>query len=241
LQKGAAIEHHISPAESQKMLLAAYRLNANVLRPLEGVAYQKLSAHAGAQAAAIQKYHQSRFLEAADRLLYANQLIDDLVFHKVSADHFEGVINSVAEFIGIKGQRPEKLFDEGPDNFWALAEGSFLVIECKNNATSENGISKTDAGQLDQAMTWFGTKYPAATGTPVIVHPHRKLGDGATAVSGMRVMTEEELKKLRKAIEAFAKTLSDPDTLNNVKKVKELINTHGFGAEFLARYTKAPQ
>jgi hypothetical protein len=239
LQKCAAIEHHISPAESQKMLLAAYRLNPNVLRPLEGVAYQKLSAHAGAQAAAIQKFHQSRFLEAADRLLYANQLIDDLVFHKVSADRFEGAIHSVAEFIGIKGQRPGKLFDEGPDNLWALPDGSFLIIECKNNATSENGISKTDAGQLDQAMTWFGAKYPAATGTPLIVHPHRKLGDGATAVSGMRVMTEEELKKLRKAMEAFAKALSDPDTLNNVKKVNELVNTYGFGAEFLARYTKA--
>jgi hypothetical protein len=241
LQKCAAIEHHISPAESQKMLLAAYRHNANVLRPMEGVAYQKLSAHAGAQAAAIQKYHQSRFLEAADRLLYANQLIEDLVFHDVSSDRFEAAIDSLGAFIGIKGQRPGKLFDEGPDNLWALPEGSFLVIECKNNATSDNGISKTDAGQLDQAMTWFGTKYPAATGTAVIIHPHRKLGDGATAVCGMRVITEEELKKLRKALEAFAKALGDPDTLNNVKKVNELVNAHGFGAEFLARYTKAPQ
>ena len=241
LQRCAAIEHHISPAESQKTLLAAYRLNANVLRPLEGVAYQKLSAHTGAQAAAIQKFHQSRFLEAADRILYANPLIDDLVFHKVPADRFEGAIHSVAEFIGIKGQRPGKLFGEGPDNLWALPDGSFLVIECKNNTTSENGISKTDAGQLDQAMTWFGAKYPAAAGIPVIIHPHRKLGDGATAVAGMRVMTEEELKKLRKALEAFTKAVSDPDTLNNVKKVKELVNTQGFGTEFLARYTKAPQ
>jgi hypothetical protein len=239
LQKCAAIEHHISPAESQKMLLAAYRLNANVLRPLEGVAYQKVSAHAGAQAAALQKFHQVRFLEATDRILYANQLVDDLVFHKVSADRFEGAIDSVAEFIGIKGQRPEKLFDEGPDNLWALPEGSFFVIECKNNATSENGTSKTDAGQLDQAMTWFGAKYPAATGTPIIIHPHRKLGDGATAMSGMRVMTEEELNKLGKALEAFAKALGDPDTLNNVKKLKELVTTHGFSAEFLKRYTKS--
>ena len=241
LQKCAAIEHHISPAESQKMLLAAYRLNANVLRPLEGVAYQKLSAHAGAQAAAVQKFHQSRFLEATDRILYANQLIDDLVFHKVSADRFEGTIDAVVEFIGIKGQRPEKLFDEGPDNLWALPDGLFLVVECKNNATSEKGISKTDAGQLDQAMSWFNAKYPAATGTPIIIHPHRKLGDGATAVSGMRVMTEEELKKLRKALEAFAKALGDPDTLNDVKKVKELVATYGFGAEFLVRYTKTAQ
>jgi hypothetical protein len=205
------------------------------------VAYQKLSAHAVAQAAAVQKFHQARFLEAADRLLYVNQLIDDLVFHKATADDFECAVNSVAEFMGIKGQRPEKLFGEGPDNLWALADGSFLVIECQNNAKSDKGISKADAGQLDQAMTWFHAKYPAATGTPVIVHPHPRLGDGATPVSGMRVMTEEELKNLRKAIEAFAKAVSDPDTLNNVKKVKELISSHGFGKEFLTRFTKAPQ
>jgi hypothetical protein len=122
-----------------------------------------------------------------------------------------------------------------------VAGGSFLVIECKNNTTSENGISKTDAGQLDQAMTWFGARYPAAIGIPVIVHPHRVLGDGVTAVSSMRVMTEGELKKLRKALEAFAKAVSDPDTLNNVKKVNELVNTHGFDTEFLTRYTKGPK
>ena len=85
-------------------------------------------------------------------------------------------------------------------------------------------------------MTWFGAKYPPAVAVPVIVHPLRKLGHGATAVSGMRVMTEEELKKLRKALEAFAKALSDPDTLNNAKKVNELVNVQGFDAEFLARY-----
>jgi replicative superfamily II helicase len=241
LQRGAAIEHHVSPAESQKILLAAYKLNPNVLRPMEGVAYQKLSAYTAAQAAAVQKFHQSRFLEAADRLLYANQLLDELVFQKVSADRFEAALDAAAEFIGIKSQRPEKLFGEGPDNLWAMPAGAFVVIECKSNATSAKGISKTDLGQLDQAMTWFNAKYPAAAATPVIVHPLRTLGDGATAVSGMRVMTEEELNKLCKELEAFAKALSDPDTLNNLKKVNELINAQGLGAEFLARYTNSPQ
>lgn len=241
LQKGAAIEHHISPADSQKMLLAAFRLNPNVLRPLEGVAYQKLSAHTGAQAAAIQKFHQSRFLEATDRLLYVNELIDDLVFKKVSADCFEGAIDCLSEFIGVRGQRPEKLLGEGPDNLWALPDGSFLVIECKSNAKSENGISKVDLGQLDQAMTWFDKKYPTTVATPLMIHPHRKLGDGATAVSGMRVMQEEDLEKLCKALDSFAKALGDLDTLNNAKKVTELINVNGFGKDFLIRYTSDPR
>lgn len=241
LQRCASIEHHISAAESQKILLAAYKLNPNVLRPMEGVAYQKLSPHTVAQAEAVQKFQQARFLEAADRLLYVNQLLDDLVFQKVSADRFEAALDAAAEFIGIKGQRPEKLFGEGPDNLWAPPSGAFLVIECKSNATSEKGISKTDLGQLDQAVTWFNAKYPATAATPVIVHPLRTLGDGATAVAGMRIITEEELNKLRKALEAFAKALSDPDTLNSIKKLNELITANGFNNEFLKRYTKSPQ
>lgn len=241
LQRCAAIEHHVSAAESQKILLAAYKLNPNVLRPMEGVAYQKLSPHAMAHATALQKFHQSRFLEAADRILWVNQFLDDLVFHKVSADRFEAALDTAAEFIGIRSQRPEKLFGDGPDNLWALPASAFLVIECKSNATSEKGISKTDLGQLDQAMTWFNAKYPATVATPVIVHPLRTLGAGATAVPGMRIVTEEELNKLRKSLEAFAKALSDPDTLNSIKKLNDLINTYGFGGEFLKRYTKGHQ
>lgn len=241
MQRVAAIEHRLSAAVSQKTLAAAYKLNPNVLRPLEGVTYQKLSAEAGAQAANVQQFHQSRFLEAADRLLYAQQLIDDLLFQAVSADRFESALNSAAEFIGIKGQRPEKLFGEGPDNLWALANGSFLIIECKNNATSEKGIAKSDAGQIEQSMTWFTTKYPATTGTPVMIHPHRKGADGATLRPDLHIMTEDELGKFRKAVEAFAKSIGDPDTLNSTQKIKDLIQSHGFGEEFLSRYTKAPR
>lgn len=239
LSKLAAMEHHLNPAASQKTLLAAYRLNPNVLRPMEGIAYQKLAAQKGAQAAEVQSYHQERFLEAADRILEVNQLTDDLRFQSVTPEKFEAAIDDVARFIGLHSQRPEKQFNDGPDNLWALPDGSFLVIECKNNATSENGISKSDLGQLDQAMSWFVGKYTkGANGTPVIIHPLRTLGEGASEVEGMRIMTENELKKLRKALADFAKSLGDPDILNSQKQINELLATHGFnGLEFVKRYT----
>lgn len=237
--KLAAMQHHLNPATSQKTLLAAYRLNSNVLRPMEGIAYQKLAAQKGAQAAEVQSYHEKRFLEAADRILEVNQLTDDLRFLSVTSDKFEAVIDAIARFIGLHSQRPEKQLNDGPDNLWALPNGSFLVIECKNNATSEMGISKSDLGQLDQAMSWFFGKYTkAATGTPVIIHPLSTLGEGASRVEGMRIMTENELKKLRKGLIQFAKSLGDPDILNSQKQIHELLATHGFnGDEFLTRYT----
>lgn len=239
MSKLAAMLHHMNPAESQKTLLAAYRLNPNVLRPLEGIVYQKLTAEKGLQVQEVQSYHQKCFHEAADRILYVNQLTDDLYFQRVSSDKFEAAINDVARFIGLHAQRPEKQFNDGPDNLWVLPCGSFLVIECKNNAKSEKGISKTDLGQLDQAMSWFYRKYTkAATGTPVIIHPLRTLGDGASEVDGMRVITEKELNKLRKALTKFAKSLGDPDILNSHKQVNDLLSFHGLnGNEFLTRYT----
>lgn len=242
LAKRAAAQHHIDPAAAQKTLLAAYRLNPNVIKPLEGVAHQSISPIKGEQAAIVQDYHRSRFLEATDRLLYANELVDDLAFTTVVPDRFESAIDSAAKFIGIQAQRPERLFGEGPDNLWALSGGSFLVIECKNTVTSTQGISKTDLGQLDQAVTWFSAKYPAAEHVPVIIHPLRVIGDTATPVSGMRIITEPQLAKLRKAIGAFAKSLCDLDTLNNTAKVKELIDAHGFNSnEFVNRYTVGPK
>ncbi len=240
MSKLAAMQHHLNPTTSQKTLLAAYQLNSNVLRPMEGINYQKLAAQKGAQAAEVQSYHQERFLEAADRILEVNQLTDDLRFQSVTPDKFEAAIDAVARFIGLHSQRPEKQFNgEGPDNLWALPDGSFLIIECKNDVKSEKGISKIDLGQLNQAMSWFGGKYTkATTGTPVIIHPLRTLDDGASEVEGMRIMTERKLKKLCKALDDFAKSLGDPDILNNQKQINELLATHGFnGEELVKRYT----
>lgn len=54
-----------------------------------------------------------------------------IVFGPDTSSKFESAVNDLAWFIGIKGQRPERDYKEGPDNLWALPSGSFLVIECK--------------------------------------------------------------------------------------------------------------
>ena len=239
LEKVAAIRHNINKASSQKALLSAYRLNSNVVKPLAGAAYQKLSPHSGQQAAAAQRYHQSRFLESTDRLLYVKTLIRDLHFYDVEPKRFESAINDVADFIGAKAQRPE-LLGEGPDNLWAFSGGLFLVIECKNTVKTEHGISKTDVGQLGQSMAWFSKQYPADKAIPVMIHPLSTLGHGASVIEDMRIITEGELRRLRVALESFAKSLGISDTTNSIAEIQKLIGVHGFDPnEFLKRYTKA--
>ena len=238
LEKIAAIRHHINKANSQEALLTAYRLNSNVVKPLDGVVYQQLSPHSGQQAAAVQKYQQFRFLESTDRLLHVKELISDLNFHSVESNRFESAVHAIADFIGAKAQRPENLRGEGPDNLWAFSRGLFFVIECKNGATTQHGISKADVGQLGQSMAWFSRQYPADRAVPIIIHPLSKLGSGASTIENMRVITEEKLRRLREELNTFAKSLGESGTINSIREIQKLIKVHGFGPQdFLQRYT----
>ncbi|WP_037469921.1 DEAD/DEAH box helicase family protein [Sinorhizobium fredii] len=239
LVREAEIAHHIDPANAQKILLSAHKLNHSVLKPIEGVAYQRLTPVAGKQAAAVQQIHRARFLEATDRVLHFKGLIDDLKFEPNTANEFEAAIYDVGRLIGLGSQRPEKSFGKGPDNLWAFSGGEFLVIECKNGATSEQGISKHDLGQLGQGIDWFEEKYTSTVEkTAIIIHPMKNTGPGAAVIADARVMTEKQLSKLRSALFDFAKALGDGNVLNDVTRIGELLTTHHFTPKmFVGHYT----
>jgi hypothetical protein len=236
----AEIAHHVDPANAQKILLAAHKLNNAVLKPLEGVAYQKLAPSAGQQASAVQTIHRERFVEAIDRILRVKGLAEDLVFKPDTSQKFEAAVQELGFLIGLGAQRPEKAYGgKGPDNLWAFPTGEYLVIECKNGATSQKGISKDDLGQLGQAVDWFEEKYTkSVSNIAVIIHPLKNVGPGGAGIDGARVMTETQLSKLRNAITGFAKALGDANVLNDVSRIGQLLATHRFTASsFIGEYT----
>ncbi len=239
LVREAEFAHHIDPANAQKILLAAHKLNYSVLKPIAGIAYQKLSSVAGKQAAAVQEIHRSRFLEASDRILHFKGLVEDLIFEPDTSNEFEAAIQDVGRLIGVGSQRPEKSSDKGPDNLWAFSNGKFLVIECKNGATSAQGISKYDLGQLGQSLDWFEEKYTnTAPKEALIIHPLKNTGPGAAIIEDARVMTEKQLAKLRQALLDFAKALGDANVLNDVERIGKLLASHHFiPTAFLSNYS----
>jgi hypothetical protein len=239
LVREAEIAHHIDPANAQKILLAAYKLNHSVLKPIDGIAYQKLSPVSGKQAAAVQEIHRTRFLEAADRILHFKGLVDDLKFEPNTANEFEAAVYDIGILIGVGSQRPEKSSDKGPDNLWAFSNSEFLIIECKNGATSEQGISKHDLGQLGQGIDWFEEKYTSTVAkTALIIHPMKNTGPGAAMIAGARVMTEKQLAKLRNALLDFAKALGDANVLNDVGRISDLLTSCHFTPKaFLDQYS----
>ena len=219
LSRKAAFQHAIDADGAQRTLAAAHGMEPGVIKPMHGASYKKLTPTIGQQAAALIANHHGRFVDSTGMKLFADELCSDLRFSPDASDKFESAVNDLAWFLGISGQRPEKDYQEGPDNLWALPNGSFLVIECKSGVTSGSGISKKDAGQLGQSIAWFGGRYPASLSVPVMVHPERTLGQGASLVAGMRVIDPTGLEKVRKNLRLFAKQLTDPDVAANASQV----------------------
>jgi hypothetical protein len=236
----AEMTNFFNRAEAQRILQSAHRLHVGVLRPAAGVSYEKLSVQKHAQAIATQTFFRERFLEAPERILFAQGLSDALVFEPGTSDTFEQAVFDLGKAIGIVSQRPEKELGDGPDNLWRLRDGRFLVIECKNGSTSTNGISKNDLGQLDQAMTWFYKRYGRSeVCLPVIIHPLAYLGPQATAPEGLHLISKDTLSRLSKSFVSFVKQIAPEATIANESAVKDALHTHKLAENtFLVNYTK---
>jgi hypothetical protein len=231
--RAAEVTNFFDKSEAQKILQAAHRLNRSVMRPAEGVAYEKLSPQKTGQAIAVQSFFRDRFLEAPERILFAQSLSDALSFEPDTAEKFEQAILDLGNAIGILSQRPEKQLGEGPDNLWRLRDGRFLVIECKNGSVSTNGISKSELGQLDQAIGWFKTRYGNEPSVPVIIHPLNYIGPQATAPEGLRIIDKKKLDALRKAFVGFVKAISSEAVLADETKIREILQAHKLGEKLL--------
>ena len=231
LSRKAAFQHAIDAEGAQKTLGAAHEMEPGVIKPMHSTTYKKLTPSTEQQAAALISNHHGRYLDPTDMKLDADGLCSDLQFSPETSNKFEAAIDALAWFIGIRGQRPERDYKEGPDNLWALPSGSFLVIECKNGVTPGSGISKKDAGQLGQSVAWFSGRYPASSSVPIIIHPDQTIGQGASVVEGMRVITPTHLEKLRNNLRDFAKQLIDPDVAKNSSEVAKRLRQFEFNAD----------
>lgn len=229
----------VDPVEAQKILLRAHRLNSNVLKPVAGIAYQKLEAKAGQQAAEVKQRHQSRYLEAADRIIDMKALLDDMKFDPEHTKEFESAVNGFAHAIGLNYQRPEQQFGIGPDNLWVFPDGKFFVIECKSGTTSQAGISKADLGQLEQSISWFEERYGGMVArVPILIHSLDRPGPGAARIDEVRIISAPQIEKLKIAFECFIRALGDSNVLNDVTRIGELLTLYNFTSNaFVNAYT----
>ena len=237
LQQYASYQHHVNPAQAQQTQKSANRTNRNVLRPIDGVAYEKLAAPTLEQGAAASAYLQRRYTSGNELLIGINALVADLAWGP-RTEAFEQAWADLADHLGFAGQQPERDTGRGPDDLWALPDGTFHVIEAKSEVNESHPVYKKHAEQLSNSMDWFRQEYGVnAKVTPVLIHPRPVFDKKAAIPTGCRVVSEPKLTALRDAVNKFAVGLADSDTFRDATGTGRLLASMGYTAtEFLNRY-----
>jgi hypothetical protein len=237
-QQYAAYQHHLDPAGAQQTQKPANAVNRNLLRPMEGVAYEKISAPTFAQGAAASAHLQAQYETPNDLLIGLNAMLSDLNWG-TRTKAFERAWADLALVLGFASQQPELETGRGPDGLWAVAGGNFHVIEAKSGALDTHPAYKDDAKQLSNAMDWFTAEYTSvATGTPVLIHPRARFDKKAAVPAGCRVVTAEKLTELRDALKQLAVELAETDAFRDPSRTSKLLIAHRLTAtDFLSAYS----
>lgn len=207
--------------EAQKLLISAVRNNKNILKPIEGITYERIKT-VDEQAKTLQNYLTTKYTNGLNQFIIdLDAVLEDLIFTTETANKFEEAVKKLAYFLGFIGQRPEKEYGRGPDNLWSVGNNKYFVIECKNGVTNPI-INKHDIAQLSISVDWFNEKYDHASNSiPIIIH----LGDtcefAATPKENSVVITKVKLEIFKNNIKDFS--LAVKDKLNQFDEIKKLL------------------
>ncbi|MEX2490015.1 MAG: DEAD/DEAH box helicase family protein [Pseudomonadales bacterium] len=208
-------------SEAQKVLMSAAASNRRLMKPIQGISYHKLESSTLDQAKACFDFLQGRHQDPNINLIEVNGILDSLIFKPNTAPVFEENTALLAKFIGFQSQRPEEEYSKGPDVLWELGGLSYLVIECKNGATTPR-IKKHDCNQLNGSAIWFEDKYDSTcTFTPVFIHLATKLEGSASLHQSARIITQEKLDILKSNVYEFIKAVSITSGVSNVERIRE--------------------
>ena len=234
LEQLATYMQCVDPDQAQRVLVGAIRYNPRVMKPLQGVGYNRASSTTPQAQALLGEL--KRFSTSNQLILGFRQLVDQLRFETPARD-FENAIAQLGTMLGFESQQPETR--GGPDVLWNLGELDYLVIECKNEV--ENDVPKKAAAQLAHSMNWFGDQYGSTcNATPLLVHHTGHHSHAATPPPGARILDAERLQRLRDRLLQFVRVLAARYPLSH-ETVAELLLSHGLTrGEFVQRYTTRP-
>ncbi|NJM46972.1 MAG: DEAD/DEAH box helicase [Alkalinema sp. RU_4_3] len=224
--------------EAQKILMSAAQDSSKVSKPVQGIAYHKMESRTMDQARSCGSFLRSRGDDPNKIIIKINELLESLIFKPETANQFEEALKNIACYIGFDSQRPEDDFGKGPDVLWDLGELNYLVIECKNGATTDN-ICKHDCNQLNGSGEWFANTYGTTCKyTPILIHPSRKFEHAASPKSITRIIDEEKLALLRTNISGFISSVCVVNSIYNDNLIREKLVSYKLGAAgFVNTYT----
>lgn len=223
--------------ESQKLVLSAANDNPRTLKPIDGIGYHKLEGELLEQARECKNYLQS-FANPNIPIIELNGIFEDLKFEPETAARFELAFAQLARFIGFTSQRPETDSGRGPDVLWRTGPSQYIVVECKNGATTET-INKHDCNQLNGSGEWFENKYGADIAyTPIMIHPAKKFEHAASPKATTRIMNTEKLEILKKNVRDFIKSVCSQGLISDETQIRnQLLQLKLRSVDFQTFYT----
>ncbi|WP_431651466.1 DEAD/DEAH box helicase [Enterobacter roggenkampii] len=227
------------PSESQKILKSANELNQRLLKPIQGIQFNKIDQELQVQPLKLNNYVQERYNSSNNLLIHLNSILDDLQFKPSSSNRFEAAIYEIGKLIGYESERPEEKYKEGPDNLWAINKGEYLVIECKNEATNET-ISKYYCNQLNGSGIWFKNNYDHFSKmTPILIHPSINIESAASLEPNSRIMDAEKLSYFKSNIQSFFNALVANNELGNIDAIRQKLAFFKLqSTDLVEQYTK---
>ena len=234
--------HRFDKPQAQEILLSAAIANHCLTKPLGGITYTKLGVSTISQALRAETFLATKFTNVNEIVIWLHGIIDDLHFYEDDADRFEKAMALLGLAFGFETQRPEGELGKGPDDLWGLGGLRFLVIECKNGATTST-IAKKDADQLAGAMNWFRGAYDqSCQAVPILVHPALVFHDAASPMPDVRIIDEECLTKMRAEILSYANAIGALKTMPKADQIQSFLVQSNFTREkFVPYLTKVPK
>ncbi len=203
LQLKAKYMYGISKTESNTLQVAAFNKNTELLKPLSGITYNKLSYPVNEQRANCIKKKVMTYANYNEFSLELEDLLSKFSFG-ISSDVFERTVKELGEILGFASQRPDKDIRKGPDNLWCNESNGYILIECKSEveATRET-IKKSEAGQMEEHCGWFESEYKSIEYNSIMIIPTKKLSSDAYFNHATKVMNKKALKEFKNKIRSF--------------------------------------
>lgn len=210
LQTMARFNYKFNRDQSDAYQVAAHRANQVLLAPRIGVTVSKLKITSKGRIDRIRNW-LSTIGSYSQLNLHITEVLDNLSFGK-PAEKFEDALNKLSFALGFKGERPDKMWKEGPDNLWAINDNTYILWECKSDALpTKKAIDKREADQMNRSYSWFTKHYQGCSSTNIIVHPSHKVESAGAFRQEVLALRQHNLTRLKKELTNFYKSFESSD------------------------------
>lgn len=242
LQEMARYTYATSISQANEYQISAHKKNIYLFKPKEGMAITKISSVSLRRIENIISWIQT-FENFEELKIQVDSVLGHLRFG-VEAERFEKAIDDLAKALGFVSQRPDKEWNEGPDNLWKVRDDEYVLIECKSKvSTTRKEIHKDETGQMNNACAWFTKTYGDALAKRLMIIPTKKVSHAAGFNLNVEIMREGNLNRFTSNINKFFMEFKNLD-LKDIpeKKVQEYLTLHHLTVDdILSLYSEPPK